>query len=589
MYFVVICFLFSSLCFAQNNKNDIDQLYQLAWEIKDDFPDSAQALNNKAISLLYKSDDNIQKGKVYTVAGILLQSKKDFDGAADLLLMALKLKKLNGDSLEIAKSLNNLGNTFFLSEHFNKSLEYLLQARGYVNGASNNVFRITVYNNLGNTYSRLGNRDSSLITYYSAESIIEDDTLNPVISDLYLNLGMELRTYGNYSSALKYFKKALAIQNALGDTYGTAITNLSIGAVYNLQGNFAKAQLYYEEADSLSVNFSDISLKKDILENRLILALKMDKSTNALNLFDAYRVQSELLSELNIENNIAEIEAKYQVEQNKKELALKEAENQKMNAENKRMAMLSLSLVLALGGTLFYLVYRTALQKAKIKEIKAESLRLEIDQRFQEYELNLFTAERIAQSRERKKIAGNLHDKLGGLLATMNVLLEVDNPDHKKTVEKVQNLIETSVDEVRNFSHELSENRVDNFSLKEQLQSLKESFSGNNKIQLDIFMDNFPAMWDKEKESELFNVILELTRNTFKHADASIITLQLQKTNDSANIMFEDNGKGFDTANAKKGIGMKSISNRIDQLNGTWSYDSTPGHGTSVNINIPLT
>ena len=91
-------------------------------------------------------------------------------------------------------------------------------------------------------------------------------------------------------------------------------------------------------------------------------------------------------------------------------------------------------------------------------------------------------------------------------------------------------------------------------------------------------------------QMELYRITKELIVNTLKHANAKELTIQLQLENNWLNIIVEDNGIGFNASpeSFKKGIGLQSLSKRVEILKGTLDIDSTIGQGTIVIIDIPL-
>ncbi|MNL42064.1 Oxygen sensor histidine kinase NreB [compost metagenome] len=86
---------------------------------------------------------------------------------------------------------------------------------------------------------------------------------------------------------------------------------------------------------------------------------------------------------------------------------------------------------------------------------------------------------------------------------------------------------------------------------------------------------------------ETFKIVQELLTNTIKHAKASKAELQLNLIENCLNILFEDNGIGFDTENYTRGIGFINLEARVKKLNGTFFLDSKLERGTIANIEIP--
>ena len=85
-------------------------------------------------------------------------------------------------------------------------------------------------------------------------------------------------------------------------------------------------------------------------------------------------------------------------------------------------------------------------------------------------------------------------------------------------------------------------------------------------------------------------MLQETVSNIIKHAQASKVSIQLIRDGNELTMMIEDNGKGFDTArlNNFNGIGLKNIISRVEYLNGQVDFDSHPGKGTTVVVELAL-
>ena len=151
-------------------------------------------------------------------------------------------------------------------------------------------------------------------------------------------------------------------------------------------------------------------------------------------------------------------------------------------------------------------------------------------------------------------------------------------------------LVDDSVKEVRSVSHNMMPNTLLKLGLASAVKEFITKIQGmpNLKVNLEIVgMDN---RMEQEKETVLYRVIQEVVANIIKHAKASELTLQLIRHESELSIVIEDNGVGFDTSNLNSftGIGLKNIISRVEFVNGAVHFDSTPGKGTSVIIEIPL-
>jgi signal transduction histidine kinase len=85
----------------------------------------------------------------------------------------------------------------------------------------------------------------------------------------------------------------------------------------------------------------------------------------------------------------------------------------------------------------------------------------------------------------------------------------------------------------------------------------------------------------------LFRVLQELSSNTFKHAKAENVEIQIEYTADGINMTYKDDGIGFDTNYSKKGVGLKSIFSRLEFYGGKLKINTNPGKGLEVIIKLP--
>lgn len=241
-----------------------------------------------------------------------------------------------------------------------------------------------------------------------------------------------------------------------------------------------------------------------------------------------------------------------------------------------------------------FLLYR----HRKLKhERELEGHKQRIDGLLQKHEVENVNAMLMGQDAERKRIAQELHDRLGSILSTVKL--------HFSAVEEQMNalkqqqhqsygeatlLLDEAVDEVRRISHDLYEGSLAKFGFTTALQQLIAAIEKANTVKI-LFIDNgVDEGVYKDHAQELYRITQELLSNTLKYSGATEITLQLSLKEKVFEYLYEDNGKGFDKKNAAagSGIGYKNIAARVAKLNGNWHLDTQPGHGMTLLIEIPV-
>ena len=197
------------------------------------------------------------------------------------------------------------------------------------------------------------------------------------------------------------------------------------------------------------------------------------------------------------------------------------------------------------------------------------------------------------QEEERKRIAKDLHDGLGGLLATVKLQFGALQKEMQKISElnvykKTNNLIDDACVEVRKIAHNMMPDALMKLGLYDAVKDMAENINENNKINIRVNNIGFEKRLDETKEVMLYRIIQELLNNILKHAEAKNIIIQFSQHENELTLTVEDDGKGFDveTAINKGGLGLKSIRSRVDYLKGKLEVDSEMGVGSTTTVRV---
>lgn len=205
-----------------------------------------------------------------------------------------------------------------------------------------------------------------------------------------------------------------------------------------------------------------------------------------------------------------------------------------------------------------------------------------------------------AEEAERRRIGADLHDGVGQLLtaAKLNLhalaeeLREQPLPGPQHLLAHALDVVDESFREVRNISHNLLPNALIRRGLGQAVRDFigKVSPGGRPRFLVEISWLEEHNRLDPALESVLFRVVQELVQNIVKHARAEEVTVQLLRRPHELCLLVADDGVGFDLArlSSEEGIGLKNIESRLVYLGGRVDFDSRPGHGTTVTIEVPL-
>jgi signal transduction histidine kinase len=188
------------------------------------------------------------------------------------------------------------------------------------------------------------------------------------------------------------------------------------------------------------------------------------------------------------------------------------------------------------------------------------------------------------QEQERKRIAEDLHDELGSSLAALKLRLQKTRLE-KQALDEIINIVDKASADTRNIAHNLMPPEFEKTSISSLLSNYYTRLNQESGIHFHFYISGNTRYFSKEDELVVYRIIMELTGNILKHAEASEATIQLVYYDNHLGIMAEDNGKGF-TASKVTGIGIKNIKSRVDYLNGELKIDSGAG-GTTVMIQVP--
>lgn len=200
------------------------------------------------------------------------------------------------------------------------------------------------------------------------------------------------------------------------------------------------------------------------------------------------------------------------------------------------------------------------------------------------------------EERERKRLAQELHDGLGSLLATLKLNVESLNLESKglsdfewKAYVGLLEMVDYACKELRDISHNMLPAGIEHFGLDATLKSDISKLNKHKNLQLSLDTFGLKNINNKEIELHVYRIVLELINNVIKHANATKANIQLIMLDKHLSLILEDNGIGFNPEKTiHSGIGIISIKSRVEALSGRMQIDSMKHRGTSITIEIPV-
>jgi len=228
--------------------------------------------------------------------------------------------------------------------------------------------------------------------------------------------------------------------------------------------------------------------------------------------------------------------------------------------------------------------------------------RKEAEQKLLEYQQQLRSLASelsLTEARERKRIAADLHDRIGQALALTRIKLgTLKAGTHSATkiasIEETIRLIELTIKEVRTLIFELSSPLLYEVGLKAAVEQLVEQVQDQHGIPISLEDDGRPKPLTIDGSVVLFQATRELLLNVVKHAAAHRIRVSMNRLDNTVEITVQDDGVGFHVSRhgfrpgRQGGYGLFSIRERLEYLGGKVTVESTPGRGTKAALALTL-
>lgn len=561
--------------------------------------DTALVHYYKALDIRKKLMQDIKVAGIYTNIATILNRQSRFEEALEINFKSLKLFEKVGDEAKQAITMGNIGSIYYDLEQNESAEKFYLKALVLARKSKQTVIEGNLLTNLGGIWFEKGVKndiivdetkmDSALYYFLQSEAVLLQANAVYNLSYVYNNIGRIYIQKTDYTKARSFYEKSLANRQMLEDAYGMGLSYLNLAQVESLTHNNVKNIEYLNKAVEIFLKLRNyLNLKQAYGKLAEAYELKQDypASLKYYQLYANYR--DTIYSEDNAKQ-LAEMQTKYEVEKKDLELAKNKAE---LEARERQAfikniiigSIILLAILTTIVGVLFYRKKQVEQQARLEQEISAQK---EIRTK----------AILEAEEKERRRIAQDLHDGVGQLLSAaklnlsnLDSKLPAKNSDQETAMHNALSLLDDSVKEVRAVSHNMMPNTLIKLGLASAVREFITKLGNAPTLKVDLEIVGMDNRLDNQVESVLYRVIQEIVNNIIKHAKASQISMQLVRHETELNVMIEDNGVGFDASNIDEfdGLGLKGIKTRIELLDGSVHFDSTPGRGTTVIIDIPI-
>ena len=445
----------------------------------------------------------------------------------------------------------------------------------------------------GTYYSAIGNHDSARYYHLAYLKLRQQSKVVNITWDAatYLNIAESYLNQHRPDEAIPYIEKELALKDALaGSTRFVVMGNLILARAY-----FQKKQ--YEKSIDVFERTWDTYDRNEFLDKEMIEAYQvaadsyealgrlpqaLDYKNTYIRLHDSLMKKDKLdmMNRLQIKHRITEKD-KALAEQ---KLATSQAEN-KVRRKNFWIALVSSIAVFVF--TLFVVWRRSSLQKQRLQQEKINNFQ-------QQMEIENLNAAIAGEERERTRIARELHDGIGGLMAASRMNFELVKKayslDNENNFRDGLGLLEEASAELRKTAHNMMPEILLQDGLAVAVAYFCHKVGSNSATKVHFQTSGAIRPFNAQFELAVYRIIQELVHNILKHAKATQAIVQMGFSDTIFDVTVEDNGVGIpaNVMEKSKGIGLKSVAERVKTINGNLQIQNVPDGGTSIYFEVSL-
>ncbi|MEM9936301.1 MAG: sensor histidine kinase [Bacteroidota bacterium] len=553
---------------------------------------SGDSILQEAIKLQEQKQDTHGLARSYGNLSNIYKIQGEYEKAIEVNLASMTFYEALKDTVGVGRCLNNNGNLHFALKQNEEALTYFLQALEISRRFKDTLGLALNLGNIGTAYKQLNQTQEGLEAYEEANVYLESLGYERSLAYNLGNMGLLFREGGDFPKAYAYLNEAKSLLERNKAPKGLARMYDNLAKTALMQQSYSRALEYAREGYELA---KSIQLKPEIRNAYQSLAKAYAGQGNFSQAY-AYQekfiaLNDSLINEGNTQK-IQELEARYesrsresriQLLASEKELQQKTIEAQVAGIRLRNLIIMTVAFALGLAvlGLVFYRQKKLLaesmqqIEQQKVMDLKNQQQIIRMDAVIQ------------GEEKERRRLAQDLHDGIGGMLAAAKLKV-ASVSTHKDEMGEASTLLDDTYEEVRRIAHNMMPKILLEMGLVPAVKQYAQQLSDSSSLAISVeVLQSMPEL-TSHQELSLFRIIQELLNNVVKHAEANKASVQFSFFEGEVSIMVEDDGKGFDPVQAKGGMGMKNLEDRIAILGGEWEIDSRVGKGTNISIHIPV-
>ncbi len=523
---------------------------------------------------------------------------ENLDKAIKNYIEAQKLFEKAGDSVRMYQTINDLGHLYSGSEYYLEAITMFEKVKSYASRTLDTLTQARMLQQIGEIYiaRKQVSEASRYLEQASNLNLQIQDTLLSVINQL------TITAITGHKKMFSDMPDSMRLELSKYDSvrYESFLPSIHLHVgMYNMRAKKYKLAEYYFH-QGLKLSGHDTFVKRELYRYLSECYEKMNDYPAALQVMKTYNNFNDSLNDASKSSSIQQM--LLNTKNIERETELKEMARDKNITELQYIAskVVSYGSVVAVIFMLIasYIFIRSFQQRLNANQIITEQNEELTRRKISELETNLkietMSSMLTGQEVERERIARDLHDSLGGLLSTVKLhfdAIQVKHPEitTQKEYSKAYTLLDAACAEVRTISNNMQPGALLKMGIVPAIKDLINRIESEDMPHIEFI--HYGALHDLPTSIilHIYRIVQELLYNCIKHAHAKEILIQLIRNEEDLEIMVEDDGKGYDPAEVKKGMGTENVSARVNFLKGEISVYSVIGTGTTSTITIPYT
>jgi two-component system, NarL family, sensor kinase len=513
----------------------------------------------------------------YILKGQCYVKKTQFGKALESFNEAIKVADKRNDQATRISTLISIGWAYMEDGKPAEAIRFFNEVLR-LNPAEDYPFKAVLLCNIAACYNTMGN--FRLAEFYALKGIAAARSRQSV-ADLANGLNILARSYyrqGKMEKAIAFLKEAAVVREKIADPSMLASDYLELADLYSKNGQPSQAIAWAKKAEALSAQQAN-SLKLTAAYQSLSSAYEtVGDHKNAFLYLKKLLAHKDSVADAQYNEAFAQMQVQFETQKKTAENLQLKKENLEARLQNSYQQRWLLALAAGLVLLIASGIYISKLMKSRYKT------RLALAQLKEQKKRTLAVME--TEEKERRRIAGDLHDGVGQTLAAASLQLAKARKG-QLSLDKVDELISQACTEVRTLSHQVTPELLLHHGLVKALEQAVDRLNdANDRTVFNLFTHIEEPLDDDMASLTLYRCFQELCTNTIKHAGASEVTVQLNLTHEEAELMVEDNGVGFRVEDAAYGLGLKNMESRLAVFDGELLVDSTPGKGTTITVRL---